>query len=113
MLDFITEVAKTLWREASYVETHANSIGWSAQHAIHILHCVPGMTQAHDRDLKRANSIFNLNDGTVVKIWKNPAGVEHIFLTNSHGHMIFGGFVGWIHSGGLHQAIEQIYRECA
>jgi hypothetical protein len=113
MLDFIVEAGKVLLKETFYVETHANSIGWSAQHAIHLLHCVPGMTQAHDRDLRRANSIFNLKDGTVVKIWKNPVGVEHIFLTNSHGHMIFGGFVGWIHSGGLHQAIEQIYRECA
>lgn len=113
MHDLIVEVGKTLWREASYVETHANSIGGSAQYAIHILHCVPGMTQAHDRDFKRANTIFNLKDGTVVKTWKNPVGVEHIFLADVHGHMVFGGFVGWIHSGGLHQAIEQIYRECA
>jgi hypothetical protein len=113
MHDLIVEVGKTLWREASYVATHANSIGWSAQRAIHILHCVPGMTQAHDRDFKRANPIFNLKDGTVVKIWKNPVGVEHIFLANAQREMIFGGFVGWVHSGGLHQAIEQIYRECA
>jgi hypothetical protein len=63
MHDLIVEVGKTLWREASYVETHANSIGGSAQYAIHILHCVPGMTQAHDRDLKRANTIFNLKTG--------------------------------------------------
>lgn len=113
MHDLIVEVGKTLWREVSYVEKHTNSIGGRAQYAIHILHCVPGMTQAHDRDLKRANSIFNLKDGTVVKTWKNPVGVEHIYLADVHGHMIFGGFVGWIHSGGLHQAIEQIYRECA
>lgn len=113
MHDLIVEVGKTLWREVSYVEKHANSIGGRVQYAIHILHCVPGMTQAHDRDLKRANPIFNLKDGTVVKTWKNPVGVEHIYLADVHGHMIFGGFVGWIHSGGLHQAIEQIYRECA
>jgi hypothetical protein len=63
MLDFIVEAGKVLLKETFYVETHANSIGWSAQHAIHLLHCVPGMTQAHDRDLKRANPIFNLKDG--------------------------------------------------
>jgi hypothetical protein len=98
---------------ATYEASTAKYIEKLTEYTIAILNGVPGMTQAHDRDFPRARPIFTLRDGTVVKIWKNPAGVDHIFLASCQGEMIFGGFVGWIHSGGLHQAIERIYRECA
>lgn len=97
---------------ATYEAPTANYTDKTTEYAIDILHKVPGMTQAHSRDFPRARPIFTLRDGTVVKTWKNPAGVEHIFLANSQGEMIFGGFVGWIHSGGLHEAIGRIHSEC-
>lgn len=64
---------------------------------IKILNGVPGMTIAHHRDFEKAIPIFTLNDGSVVKTYKNPVGVDHVFLANKQGKMIFGGFVGWIH----------------
>ncbi|MEW5861438.1 MAG: hypothetical protein AB1861_29340 [Cyanobacteriota bacterium] len=100
-------------QEIFYTQKTANSIDKPTQYAIDILNGVSGMTQAHDRDFRRGRPIFTLRDGTVVKTWKNPAGVDHIFLGNDQEEMIFGGFVGWIHSSGLQEAIWRIHSECA
>lgn len=78
---------------------------------ISILNQVPGMTQAHNRDFDRAVSRFKLCDGSVVKTWKNPVGVDHVFLADKSEKMIFGGFVGWIHADGFDQAIAQIQKD--
>lgn len=75
---------------------------------IEILDAVPGMTQAHPRDFKNARAVFRLWDGTVLKTWKNMAGVDHVFLADRNDRMIYGGYVGWIHSAALQQAIERI-----
>ena len=51
-----------------------------ATEAIAILENVPGMTRAHHRDFKSSHPIMRLRDGTVVRTWKNPVGVDHVFL---------------------------------
>jgi hypothetical protein len=89
----------------------ANNISELQQQIVDILNQVQGMTLAHSRDFLRARPIFKLKDGTVVKIYKNPVGVEHIFLANDTGEMVFGGFVGWIHTQWLKVAIQTIKRE--
>lgn len=81
------------------------------EEVIGILFSVPGITQAHSRDLKRATPIFSLKDGTVVKFYQNPVGCHHIFLADGTGNLIYGGFVGWIHLDGLKRAISQIRRD--
>jgi DnaJ domain len=78
---------------------------------ISILNQVPGMTHAHSRDFKRASPKFELCDGSVVKDWKNPAGVDHVFIADKSGNVLFGGFVGWTHSDGFHQTIAQIQKD--
>ncbi|MBD2168185.1 hypothetical protein H6G64_35880 [Calothrix sp. FACHB-156] len=82
-----------------------------ASEAITILENVPGMTRAHHRDFKNSNPIMRLRDGTVVRTWKNPVGVDHVFLGDRNDRMIYGGFVGWIHSEGLQQALTRIKRD--
>ncbi|MFN6476458.1 hypothetical protein [Nostoc sp. DedQUE07] len=82
-----------------------------AREVIAILENVPGMTPAHHRDFKSSNPIIRLRDGTVVRTWKNPVGVDHVFLGDRSDKMIYGGFVGWIHSEGLSQAIVRIRRD--
>ncbi len=39
------------------------------------------------------------------------AGVDHVFLADRDDRMIYGGYVGWIHSEGLNQALNHIRRE--
>jgi DnaJ-class molecular chaperone len=78
---------------------------------ISVLNQVPGMNQAHSRDFNRASPKFELCDGSVVKTWKNPVGVDHVFIADKSGNMMFGGLVGWIHSDGLMETIAQIHRD--
>ncbi len=78
---------------------------------IAILDKVPGMTRAHHRDFKHSNPILRLRDGTSVRTWKNPVGVDHVFLGDRNDKMVYGGFVGWIHSDGLKSAIDRIRRD--
>ena len=81
-----------------------------ASEVIAILNSVPGMTPAHHRDFKSSNPIMRLRDGTAVRTWKNPVGVDHVFLADRDEKMIYGGYVGWIHSEGLQEAIARIRR---
>ena len=78
---------------------------------IAILERVPGMTRAHHRDFKSSQPIIRLRDGSTVRTWKNPLGVDHIFIADRNDNMVYGGFVGWIHSEGLNQAINRIRRD--
>lgn len=78
---------------------------------IAILEKVPGITPAHHRDFKHSNPIMRLRDGTAVRTWKNPVGVDHVFLGDRDDKMVYGGYVGWIHSEGLMSALERIRRE--
>jgi hypothetical protein len=79
--------------------------------AIAILETVPGITSAHHRDFKSSNPIIRLSDGTAVRSWKNPLGVDHVFLADGNDRMVYGGYVGWIHSDGLNEAIARIRRD--
>lgn len=78
---------------------------------IMILNNVAGMTMAHPRDFEKSRPIFILKDKTVVRTWKNPVGVEHIFLADSKGKMVYGGFVGWVDSENLRIALEEIRQD--
>lgn len=86
----------------------AHQISKDVEKVIEILLEVPGMTQAHGRDFKSATPLFILRDGSVIKSYKNPLNVEHIFIADKSGKMVFGGYVGWIHSQGLENAVTQI-----
>ncbi|WP_071191654.1 hypothetical protein [Trichormus sp. NMC-1] len=94
-----------------YEAEKAINISKFAQKAIEILDTVPSISPCHDRDFKWARPIFVLKDGTVVKTCKNIIGLNHIFLADNYGHLIYGGFVNWNHSGDLKNAINQIKRE--
>jgi hypothetical protein len=76
--------------------------------AIDILINVPGMQMAHSRDFKRGYPIFTLSDSTVVRVWQNPQGVEHIFLADRYGRVIFGAFVDSVYAKELDIAITRI-----
>jgi hypothetical protein len=86
----------------------ATFFGEYALEAMKELNNVPGITPASSRDLKDSSNIGKLKDGTIVSRYVNPAGCEHIFLSNEHGQCIFGGWVGWIHNEGLRNKAFEI-----
>jgi hypothetical protein len=96
------------WNLEAEISDNISSI---TERVVEVLNNVSGMTQADSRDFRRATPLFTLRDGTVLKTWKNPVGVDHVFIANSDGKMLFGGFVGWVHSENLRQAIAEIREE--
>ena len=89
----------------------ANQISNIAEQVVDLLNEVEGMTQAHSRDFKNATPRFTLRDGSLLKVFKNPVGVDHVFIADDQGNMIFVGFVGWIHANRLKEAIARIKRD--
>ncbi len=75
------------------------------------LRLVPGMTDAHRRDFNRSKLYLKFNDGTTIRTWKNPFQIEHIFVADSEGECLYAGFVGWLHSQDLQNALENIKQE--
>ncbi|MEO0397122.1 MAG: lysophospholipase [Cyanobacteria bacterium P01_A01_bin.137] len=70
------------------------------------LQAVPGMTDAHERDFERARPWAQLSSGLTLRIWVNPFGVHHVFLSDAAHRCRFAGFVGWIHTGGLYKTLR-------
>lgn len=75
---------------------------------IEYFRCVPGMTDASERDFPKAKSIFSFSKGISIYTWTNLIGVKHVFIANSDGKCEYSGFVGWIHTAGLEKAINAI-----
>ncbi|MDZ8186115.1 MAG: hypothetical protein RMX96_14835 [Nostoc sp. ChiSLP02] len=108
-IDYLLLFDKNLkQRLKATIKTHTENV---TKEVMDILENVPGMTHADQRDFKRSNLIMRLRDGTVVRTWKNPVGVDHVFLGDRTDKMIYGGYVGWIHSEGLKQALTRIRRD--
>ena len=89
----------------------ASPVATASQRAIAMLEAVPGMKAAHPRDFKQSEPFARLQDGSAVRLWKNLVGVEHVFVADDEDRMLYGGFVGWVHTRGLQQVIAQIKRE--
>ncbi|WP_416669137.1 serine aminopeptidase domain-containing protein [Egbenema bharatensis] len=77
------------------------------------LHQVPGMTDGHWRDFDRAQVIMFLQNGGSIRTWVNFLGIHHVFVASSQGQCLYAGFVGWLHSEELRQALAEIRRKYA
>jgi pimeloyl-ACP methyl ester carboxylesterase len=73
------------------------------------IHATPGMTDGHYRDFEKAKTVVQLQNGGTVRYWINPLGIEHVFVASAEGECLYAGFVGWLHSNDLREAIAQIH----
>ena len=80
------------------------------EEVIKILQNVPGMTPADPSDFNKSMKFARLRDNTTIRTWKNLAGVDHVFVEKGR-RCIYAGYVGWIHSEGLQQVLNQIKRK--
>jgi pimeloyl-ACP methyl ester carboxylesterase len=74
---------------------------------------IPGITDGHWRGFQQAQPIITLPDGSTLRIWKNWAGIDHIFVADAAGQCLYAGFVGWLHSADLRDALREIQKEYA
>jgi hypothetical protein len=75
------------------------------------LRAIPGMTDAHLRGFDQAETFLTLNDGVSIRAWRNPLGIDHVFVASPHGRCLYSGYVGWIHREDLWQALEDLRSE--
>jgi len=78
-----------------------------ATRIIQHLQQVPGMTDASYRDFGRSQTHLVFSEGIEIRTWKNPAGVDHVFVADSAGECIYGGYVGWLHAAQLQKALAE------
>lgn len=77
------------------------------------LRSIPGMTDARSRHVAQAQEELRFQNQVALLSWKNRFGVDYIFVTDQEGACVYGGYVGWVHAGGLRRAIEAIRTEYA
>ncbi len=72
---------------------------------------VPGMTDAHPRDIKWSVPFVTLPDGAAVRVWQHPLGIDHVFVVSEHGDCLYSGFVGWLHREDFWRALHTLKAE--
>ncbi|WP_206756192.1 hypothetical protein [Trichocoleus sp. FACHB-591] len=86
------------------------------QTAIAQLQQVPGMTQNFlptGQFLEETLSELKFRDRSgSLQLTKNPAGVHHVCIFNAQNVAQFRGYVGWLHTSGLKQAVEFVRSSC-
>lgn len=107
----LLDTAKELTKELTYKPEVADKISDLNIKVVERLSNTPGMTQSRGTKFKKATPSFKLKDGTVVKTYRNSLGVNYVFLADTSGNMLFGGYVGWIHSENLKATIAEIKRD--
>ena len=78
---------------------------------IETIRSIPGMTDAHLRGFDKAETFLTLKDGVSIRVWRNPLGIDHVFVASPHGRCLYCGYVGWIHTEDLWKALHQLQAE--
>jgi pimeloyl-ACP methyl ester carboxylesterase len=74
---------------------------------------IPGITDAHPRDFDKSEEFACLSDGYSLRVWRNPVGVDHVFLADPTNQLIYAGFVGWRDRPAFEQALTTISQKYA
>jgi pimeloyl-ACP methyl ester carboxylesterase len=68
---------------------------------------VPGMTDADYRDFARSRIVARLPENLTLHIWKNPLGINHVYLAKQQ-QCLYAGYVGLMHTKDLRRLIKEI-----
>jgi hypothetical protein len=93
------------WSEKPQVAT---DISFVSTQVVEKLSNIQGIKQSRGTKFKKATPKFKLKDGTIIKTYRNSAGVNYVFLADVNGKMIFGGYVYRRHSDELKITISEI-----
>ncbi|HIK46900.1 MAG TPA: alpha/beta hydrolase [Leptolyngbyaceae cyanobacterium M65_K2018_010] len=69
---------------------------------------IPGMTDAHLRDFHLSDPFLTLEDGAIVRVWRHPLGIDHVFVVSAQGECLYSGYVGWLHRGDFWQTLKDL-----
>lgn len=87
-----------------------------ANQIIKKLQSVPGMTDAHWRSFSQSALVkpqlyLNFSEGISLCTWKNPFGIEYVFVSNQDQKCLYAGYVGWLHTSQLHKTLIKLKQE--
>lgn len=72
---------------------------------------VPGMTDVAASRAAHAWPALTFQNGVAVHTWKNRFGVDYVCVQDQAGALVYGGYVGWVHAGGMRRALDRIRQE--
>ena len=72
------------------------------------LQAIDGMTDGHRRGFDQSSLFLTLEDGTTLRTWANPWGIDHVFVACPEGTCLYSGFVGWGHARELQGTLESL-----
>lgn len=102
---WVVETIRQFWQGKNFSEP-------LTQHpVIEQLRAIPGMTDAHLRDLPQSEPFLTLGDGSVLRVWRHPLGVDHVFVIAPNGACLYAGYVGWLHRTDLWNALNQLSQD--
>lgn len=78
---------------------------------INKLQSLPGMTDGHWQYFSKARVYLPFPEGINLHTWKNPLGIDHVFVSNQDQKCLYAGYVGWLHAAQLRQALVKLKQE--
>jgi len=77
------------------------------------LQAIPGMTDNRPTHLAQAQPVFTLADGTQLRRWRSPLGIDHLYVVAGGGTCLYAGYVGWAHQQALVRALAKLQTDLA
>lgn len=103
----VAQVIQDFWQDQAALSV-PSPLETDSDRIIRQLQAIPGMTDAHYRGFDKSELWAILPNGLVLRTWRGPMGIHHVFLSNYRGDCLFAGFVGWPHTAELYKVLWQL-----
>jgi pimeloyl-ACP methyl ester carboxylesterase len=104
----IAQAVRDFWANPGDIPTTSDDLGTKI---IRTLQAVPGMTDSHPRGFYKSQIYFVCEDGTTVSTCKNTLLVDLVYVADREGNCLYSGYVGWVDSAHLWQALGELKQE--
>ncbi len=69
---------------------------------------IPGMTDGNFRDFAKSKIKVQFANNISLNTWKNPLGIDSVFVGDNQGNCLYAGYVGWKDSSQLQRFLAEI-----
>ena len=75
---------------------------------VQTLQGIPSMTDGDLRNFPKSQAKIKFSNGVALHTWKNPFGIDHVFVADEQGDCVYAGYVGWLETLQLQKVIGEI-----
>ena len=101
----LVETIQEFWQHPIITPLIENDL---ATTLIDFLRSVSGMTDTNYGYFSFSKPYFTFDNGITIKTWKNPLGINYVFIANAEDECVYAGFVGWSDNRDLENMLEMI-----